>query len=1103
MQLNVCKESQIPTDQICEYIKIEADRQTEQQQIYQENIEEQQEENVKFTEEDVKRYRHYLENLDKYAVISDNANSTQDEIEIDGDSIPCNITTRDISVFLPEDSTYDPITNLYRKRYVAYVVLDENTFPIYKDTQNQILKDNTILNYVIIPQMQNIPGETSPSKLTHIAYEGSIDLSKIGSGECNITTWRYICTDNMIKLNWGLEDYPLDTDVIEDMRMDFYDWNNRDSLLIDQDESISQPPSMNWYLMFNQISYNSVNTSITFGDDTLKKRHIYLVKLSRKKNGNYESIGWRILITTPIYNDLFMIYDDYCYNGKDDTLKNNLLRDIKDRNNIKLDFNVSIKQFTKSNSNYSTKLQQSCNIREFSVDIPGGTAISIPHFYKISNPEDKSGWNKSTKQYEGKNYYAYYKNTGDIYSENDFFPDSTDEYTEISDFTTVKTLKDLYTYIYTLYTEFNTTRDIEVTPKIPDIYPFEFQNEMSGIKYKVNYESNIIKNIQDKMIGGTIDDSNNSYQYNNNIIDDKYYSISDHINVSNYYSFPSNAIYNYKNTQKTIVSNHTYESLYNFIYKDLSGQSILFPFIGGHDNSGKGRSYFDLLGYNYDSQEIERYYYDSIMTIDGEGQHYRTLSSYSKIINEILQNSGLENNTFIVIGSPVTFGLNIWDNQDKDIGTLFKSIISKINQLCEEINDTIEDGAKEFVKYSDSGTGNFMLRRDEYPYKADTNSSLIMYDLNDDPDSTNKKWLEKGNIKPTYAADKFAWGLKDWFILLWKNKDGKFTAVNYFYGYDNVYLLKKNKSSAPQGNQTNFPPNSYFSEAVRKIENLGDDNLYPEDVIGDRGDKKEWIINSIFGEYAKDLFFKLNRSGELTGYFIDKDNIIYNTDYTVEIEDILKLKNIQFDENLLKYYESEKTVDSETTEENNFSKLIIPIIETTLLKIINDTNSSKLAEINENLSELLEFNLVCDEIKVNIDTNTYNIQGMDNFVNNINVDNCEGFIEKGDNKYTLDSTGSDLIGNIYVIEDNKPVLSNFVSKHRGFVNSLDVQNDELIISNYKTNQNKHYAFSYGNRSGGGWTSELVVKIDFPYIDYRAESNSGSEVDSFHLIFGET
>ena len=154
--------------------------------------------------------------------------------------------------------------------------------------------------------MKDLPGNPEESQnLTHIAVEGSIDLSKIGSGECNITAWRYICTDTMVKLNWGLEDYPLDTDVITDMKIDFYDWNTLGNMITTNSE-------VAWSISFNQVSYNTVNTAITFSDNTLKKRHIYIAKLSRKKNNITEIIGWRVLITTPIYNELFVKYNDYC-----------------------------------------------------------------------------------------------------------------------------------------------------------------------------------------------------------------------------------------------------------------------------------------------------------------------------------------------------------------------------------------------------------------------------------------------------------------------------------------------------------------------------------------------------------------------------------------------------------------------------------------------------------------------------------------------------------------------------------------------------------------------------------------------------------------------
>lgn len=947
--------------------------------------------------------------------------------DIGGEEVLVNTTEQTITTWSIEDPTYDPLTNLYKQRYFAYLVLDPNKYPLEQTSEESF---STVLNYVVIPRMKDIPGETTnPSLLTHIATEGSIDLSKIGSGECNITTWRYICTDTMVKLNWGLEDYPLDTDVITDMRMDFYDWNNASEIISDNASSSIDPEPV-WYTTFNQISYNSVNTSVTFGDNTLKKRHIYLVKLSRKKNGNDELIGWRILITTSIYNDLFMMYDDYC--------SEEAQSDINDRNNIKITVKVSVESNTKSQSENSIQL------------------------HKLED----------------------------------------NEYVLCNDFSDIRNQVDDNTYSYITYTSFTTTKVLKVDLEIPEKYPFDFNNKNS-IKYNINYESDITKNIEDNIINAqelpitnntSIEDKLNEWEY---VIlnPQENYSGDSYITVKNNYNIPSQAIYKYGELQP-ITSKRKYESMYDFIERNLRSNIILFPFIGGHSDNDKGVAHFNLFSYEYDSGYMKHHIIDDIIKITGNKGIAKNLSTYKKKIDEILQSVGLEDNTFIIIGSPITFGWEDWQGNDIELGACGVKVINTINTYIDEINDTIEDNDDKIKKFSNNTSGNFMLRRDEYPYGEQYNRPQY-FKLNEDSNqnTTDKRWFEKevtGVSNPQDSANKFAWGHKDWFILLWKNKDGNFTIVNKFYAFDNEWIFKRGYIDH-KTNNIGIIPNGYFKDNCRKASVLTstDATSYPENIVGNRTNIQDWIIDKIFGiNYTKNIFFKLNGQDTFTGCFIDPEQTQYNTNYTVEIEDSVHLVDIKFDQELLKYYDSELVVNSEEVN-NSYSKLIIP-------KII--INQKKLG-VNDKLNELinyLDFNLLSTEKNESLETKIYNILGMDNFISHIDTNKiCEGCIKKDNKIYTLDSNGVDIIGDIYVFENGKLIISNLAENNKEFINSLMVKDNNLLIANYSTNKSQHYAFSYGDRPGGGYNSELVVKIDLPHIKYDSEEN----IQPVNLIFG--
>jgi len=131
-----------------------------------------------------------------------------------------------------------------------------------------------------------------------------------------------------MNLVWGLEDYLYEDDVIMDMKMEFYDL------------SLENPFVEPAYV---RVLYNKTGSSIgewislNEEDNELLSRHIYFVRLSRIKNEIYEEIGDRIIITTPIYNELFNLYEDYYSEEAKDA--------VNEKNKIKVNLNLSDSEF--------------------------------------------------------------------------------------------------------------------------------------------------------------------------------------------------------------------------------------------------------------------------------------------------------------------------------------------------------------------------------------------------------------------------------------------------------------------------------------------------------------------------------------------------------------------------------------------------------------------------------------------------------------------------------------------------------------------------------------------------------------------------------------
>ena len=1016
--------------------------------------------------------------------------------------------TTNIKSWNPENPTYDPLTNLYRQRYFAYVILD-NTYSLEN-------VNSTILNYLIIPRMTGLPGEGNNSKLlTHIAVEGSIDLSKIGSGKCDITTWRYICTDNMVKLNWGLEDYPLDTDVIEDMRMDFYDWNNRTDLITDQDESIQTHSNLNWYLMFNQISYNSVNTSITFGDDTLKKRHIYLVKLSRKKNGNYESIGWRILITTPIYNDLFMTYDDYCPdidNSEPDINNSEIVKAIQERNRIDLKFNISLEQNTKSHTTYTTELKQSDNIKEGLIN----NDTPALFYYLKEAPENKEGYIIASLSIGNKHYYTYYKQVNNTIEVLDIITPDVDNYVEYTDFDDIKTEQDKHTYSYNIYSLFNTTKTVNVDIDISDKYPFQIKDK-NQVGYTINPNSEIIKNILVSLINTNYLDiiENNNEECITS--DSRICRGVGNITIKNQYKIPSQAVFNYNQSKERKNTKYTYNSLRRFITNSLSNE-IIFPIIGGNRQS-EGTAYFELLTYNFEKKDIVRQLRDSIgyYTKDklSSRKKFVNLSLYKDRINEFLNNAGLEDNTFIIVGSPITFGWDGWtsdqDNKAKGMRDVFLSILDIINTQSQNINtegNYSEGNPNYYVLYNTSSqndvSGSFMIRRHVQDIYINQSTKKRLK-LGGDP-NTDEKWIEGTNELPgegsggfinTFGNEKSTWGYKDWFVLLWKNKEGRFVAVDKFYTFDEEWKEIKNHNYNFLNTDSNDPgvnnltQNTYYSGTLASVPQLkANDNANYGTVIGDQSDMKDWVVNKIFGRYADNILFRTNVGDTVEAYFIDVNDIKYNTDYTVDIQDSINISNIYFDEGLLEYIDSSKEVNQygEIQHIDNDNIIAIGkkrrlINNTYVYEFFNDND-----DLNAKFNKYLKFELSSKPQNKTFSTDTYTILGMDEFINSINKSEIEGCIKVYGKVYSKDSSGLELTEPIYVFENNKILSSNNASENKEFINSLTVQNDKLLISNYSQDKSEYYALSFGERPPGDQVGmKLVIKLDIPHIKFKTDN----------------
>lgn len=190
--------------------------------------------------------------------------------------------------FNAQEEDYDEITNSYFVSNKSYLKL-----PIIKDDTNLYkYKNLDILSYSITPNM-------SYGSLDTLTLDGRIDLNRIGTGEIKLSTWKYYNNSDNVQITWGLDAYPRHGDKITNIQFNFYDLLKEGSLL-----TFTYTPAA-------RSSYNGVfGLNISYTNKVLEKQKVYLVELIYYVNGIKQGKEYRLLITTPLYNNLYNYKDN-------------------------------------------------------------------------------------------------------------------------------------------------------------------------------------------------------------------------------------------------------------------------------------------------------------------------------------------------------------------------------------------------------------------------------------------------------------------------------------------------------------------------------------------------------------------------------------------------------------------------------------------------------------------------------------------------------------------------------------------------------------------------------------------------------------------------
>lgn len=188
---------------------------------------------------------------------------------------------------------------------------------LYSSRQRYLLeginiKDKKHIKYSLVPS-------TIYGNLDFFKQDIEVDLEKLNSGEVSIYQWRYFVEDSGVNLNWGLQSYPFIGTRLTNVQLEFYNLSNP-----------AEEPYK--YQIGERTSYHgNFQNYISF--DNLKPRQVYCVGISyqlanviggQQSTGKTFYAGFRILITTKLYNKVYANQNILDFNDLEDSLYEDL-----------------------------------------------------------------------------------------------------------------------------------------------------------------------------------------------------------------------------------------------------------------------------------------------------------------------------------------------------------------------------------------------------------------------------------------------------------------------------------------------------------------------------------------------------------------------------------------------------------------------------------------------------------------------------------------------------------------------------------------------------------------------------------------------------------
>lgn len=236
---------------------------------------------------------------------------------------------------------YDSLNNLYKSKQLDIIEGIDSSLGIIK--------------YEAIPI--SIVGE-----LPGLSRKGQINLSQLGSGYVNLTTWKYYKNEEYTLLTWGLESYPKSGEILSNFKLQFYDIYNPNEVAFE-------------YNIENKRNYNGIFSEILhIPEKSNELNKLFLVKISyhSSKLGDV-LLNYRWLYNTTLYNEAYMKSEeqDFGLESSDYYLKQ--YRDVEIQYDIDSDYDrdITVKNIVNEveEDNNMVYSQETVNKLTFNLDV--------------------------------------------------------------------------------------------------------------------------------------------------------------------------------------------------------------------------------------------------------------------------------------------------------------------------------------------------------------------------------------------------------------------------------------------------------------------------------------------------------------------------------------------------------------------------------------------------------------------------------------------------------------------------------------------------------------------------------------------------------------